>query len=107
MMSEASTVARALGANFSMNMEDRIDLTGSVGAHKTSMLQDLERGRPMEIDALLSAVVEMAGLTGTLTPLCQAILALIRGRASQAGLYHFSAQSKDQGHAEPHTACLS
>jgi 2-dehydropantoate 2-reductase len=107
MMSEAATVARALGANFSMSIEDRINLTGSVGAHKTSMLQDLERGRPMEIDALLGAVVEMGGLTRTPTPLCQAVLALIRGRASQAGLYQFSTQSKDQENADPRAACLS
>jgi len=87
LMEEAATVAQALGVRFAMSIDQRIDFTGSVGAHKTSMLQDLERGRPMEIDALLGAVVEMGELTGKPTPLCQAVLALIRGRARQAGLY--------------------
>jgi len=86
-MEEAATVAQALGARFSMTIEERINFTGSVGAHKTSMLQDLERGRPLEIDPLLGAVVELGRLTRTPTPLCQAVLALIRGRASKAGLY--------------------
>jgi 2-dehydropantoate 2-reductase len=87
MMEEAAKVAEALGTRFSMNIEERMDLTGSVGAHKTSMLQDLERGRPMEIDALLGAVVEMGGLTGNAVPLCASVLAMLRGRARQAGLY--------------------
>ena len=60
---------------------------GEVGQHKTSMLQDLERGRPMEIDALLGAVVELAELTGRPTPLCRAVLALLKERAHQAGCY--------------------
>jgi 2-dehydropantoate 2-reductase len=51
------------------------------------MLQDLERGRPMEIDALLGAVVELGTLTGAKTPLCGAVLALVRERARQAGCY--------------------
>jgi 2-dehydropantoate 2-reductase len=68
-------------------MDKRIDGAGEVGAHKPSMLQDLERGRPMEIDALLGAVVELARLTEKPTPLCDAILALVRERARQAGCY--------------------
>jgi 2-dehydropantoate 2-reductase len=87
MMEEAAAVAKALGTRFAMNIEERMDLTGSVGAHKTSMLQDLERGRPMEIDALLGAVVELGRLTGKPVPLCAAVLAMLRGRARQAGLY--------------------
>jgi 2-dehydropantoate 2-reductase len=87
MMEEAARVAEALGARFTMNIDERIDFTGGVGPHKTSMLQDLERGRPMEIDALLSAVVELGRLTGKPMPLCEAVLALVRGRARQAGLY--------------------
>ena len=87
MMAEASGVAEALGAKFAVSIDKRIDGAGEVGAHKTSMLQDLERGRPMEIDALLGAVVELADLTGKPTPLCRAILALVRERARQAGSY--------------------
>jgi 2-dehydropantoate 2-reductase len=87
LMEEAATVAEALGIRFTMSVDQRIDFTGSVGAHKTSMLQDLERGRPMEIDALLGAVVELGRLTAKPIPLCEAVLALVRGRARQAGLY--------------------
>ena len=87
MMEEAAAVAEALGTRFAMSIDERINLTGGVGAHKTSMLQDLERGRPMEIDALLGAVVELGRLTGNPMPQCEAMLALVRGRARQAGLY--------------------
>ena len=87
MMEEAAEVATALGARFAVSIDKRIDGAGEVGAHKTSMLQDLERGRPMEIDALLGAVVELARLVGKPTPLCDSILALLRERARQAGLY--------------------
>jgi 2-dehydropantoate 2-reductase len=87
MMEEGEAVGRALGAEFSVTLDRRADGAGEVGAHKTSMLQDLERGRPMEIDALLGAVVELGELTGTETPLCDAVLALVRERARQSGCY--------------------
>jgi 2-dehydropantoate 2-reductase len=50
-------------------------------------LQDLERGRPMEIDALLGAVVELGGMTGHAMPNCETVLALVRERARLAGCY--------------------
>ena len=78
---------RRLGARFAVSIDKRIDGAGEVGAHKTSMLQDLERGRPMEIDALLGAVVELGQLVGTPMPLCESMLALLRERARQAGSY--------------------
>ncbi len=87
MMQEAEGVGLALGVKFAVSMDKRIEGAGEVGAHKTSMLQDLERGRPMEIDALLGAVVELGALTGQKTPLCDAVLALVRERARQAGCY--------------------
>jgi len=87
MMREAQAVAEALGIKFAVDIERRIDGALEVGAHKTSMLQDLERGRPMEIDALLGAVVELGGLTGHRMPMCAAILALVRERARIAGCY--------------------
>lgn len=87
MMLEAQAVGEAVGVRFAIDVEKRIDGAGEVGAHKTSMLQDLERGRPMEIDALLGAVVELGNLTGRPTPLCRFVLALIRERARQAGAY--------------------
>jgi len=87
MMQEAQGVGEALGAKFSVSIDKRMDGAGEVGEHKTSMLQDLERGRPMEIDALLGAVVELAELTEKPTPLCKAVLALVRERARLAGCY--------------------
>ena len=87
MMEEAQTVGEELGAKFAVSIDKRIDGAGEVGAHKTSMLQDLERGRPMEIDALLGAVVELGELTGKQMPLCRSVLALVRERARQAGVY--------------------
>jgi 2-dehydropantoate 2-reductase len=84
MMEEAAEVARRLGVTLAMSVDARIEMAAQVGAHKTSMLQDLERGRPMEIDALLGAVVEMARLVGVATPMCDTILGLVRQRARVA-----------------------
>ena len=87
MMLEAKTVAEALGTRFAIDVDKRIAGAAEVGEHRTSMLQDLERGRPMEIDALLGAVVELGEVTGHVMPLCQSVLALVRERARQAGCY--------------------
>ena len=86
-MVEAQMIGQALGVRFAMDVDRRIEEAGAVGAHKTSMLQDLERGRPMEIDALVTAVQEMGELTGTPTPALDAVLALIQARAETEGLY--------------------
>jgi 2-dehydropantoate 2-reductase len=87
MMAEAQVVAEKLGAKFSLSLDKRLDGAAEVGAHRTSMLQDLERGRPMEIDALLGVVVEMARMVDVPTPVCDAVLALVRQRAQVAGCY--------------------
>jgi 2-dehydropantoate 2-reductase len=87
MMLEAKAVGEKIGVQFTLDVEARIDGAKQVGAHKTSMLQDLERGRPMEIDALLGAVVEMARLVELPTPICDSVLALVRQRARIAGCY--------------------
>jgi 2-dehydropantoate 2-reductase len=87
MMLEAKPVAEALGTRFAIDVDKRIDGAAEVGDHKTSMLQDLERGRPMEIDALLGAVVELGEVVGAQMPTCHAVLALVRERARQAGCY--------------------
>ncbi len=87
MMLEAKAVAEALGTRFAIDIERRIDGAAEVGEHKTSMLQDLERGRPMEIDALLGAVVELGEVVGHETTLCRAMLTLVRERARRAGCY--------------------
>jgi 2-dehydropantoate 2-reductase len=84
-MTEAESVAAALGVTMPISLEARIDGARSVGAHKTSMLQDLERGRSMEIDALVAAVAELGDLTGVATPMIDAVLALVRRLAVSAG----------------------
>jgi 2-dehydropantoate 2-reductase len=87
MMLEARAIGEKLGVNFPIDVDKRIEGAAEVGEHKTSMLQDLERGRPMEIDALLGAVVEMARLVDLPSPICDTVLALVRQRARLAGSY--------------------
>lgn len=87
MMQEGQAVGEALGATFKVALDKRIAGAVAVGAHKTSMLQDLERGRPMEIDALVTAVAELGDIVGVDTPMLDAVLALVQLRAKVAGLY--------------------
>jgi len=87
MMTEAKAVAEALGVAFPVDVETRIQWAAEVGAHKTSMLQDLELGRPMEIDALVSVVAELGNLVGIETPAIDTVLALVKQRAALAGCY--------------------
>jgi 2-dehydropantoate 2-reductase len=88
MMLEAKAIGDRIGVHFRVDLERRIDGAGKVGAHKTSMLQDLERGRPMEIDALVTAVQELGHLAGVATPTIDTVLALVQQRARVIGLYH-------------------
>jgi 2-dehydropantoate 2-reductase len=81
MMEEARGLAAKLGVEFTSSTDARLDIAGAAGARKTSMLQDLERGRPLEIEPLLGAVMEIAAWAGEPMPLCGAILALVRERA--------------------------
>jgi 2-dehydropantoate 2-reductase len=85
MMVEAQQIAETFGVKFRVDVDRRIEGGRKVGAHKTSMLQDLERGRPMEVEALLGAVVELADLVGEPAPTCRTVLALVRARARAAG----------------------
>ena len=87
MMLEGQAIGEALGVRFAVDVEKRINGAVDVGAHKTSMLQDLERGRPMEIDALVAAVQEMGRMVRIETPYIDAVLALVRQRAREAGCY--------------------
>ena len=85
MMLEAEAVGEELGVKFKVGVETRIGWAADVGAHKTSMLQDLQLGRAMEIDALVGALSEMGRLVGVATPAIDVVLALVRLRAQTAG----------------------
>ena len=87
MMLEAQAIGQKLGVRFGVDVERRIAGAAAVGAHKTSMLQDLERGRPMEIDALLTVVQEMGRLIEVDTPTIDVVLPLLQQRACVAGCY--------------------
>ena len=87
MMIEAQQIAEKLGVKFPIDVERRIDGGAAVGAHRTSMLQDLDAARPMEIDALIGSVQELGRVTDTPTPTIDTILALIKLRGRTAGLY--------------------
>src|SRR5262249_33657965 len=87
MMGEAEGVAQKLGVKLPLDVDDRITGAAEVGSHKPSTLIDLERGRPMEIDALLGAVVEMARLASVPVPHCQSVLALVRQLGRATGTY--------------------
>ena len=87
MMVEAQEIAEKLGVKFPIDVDRRIDGGAAVGAHRTSMWQDLDQGRPMEIDALVTSVQELGCLTETPTPTIDTVLALIQLRARSARLY--------------------
>lgn len=87
MMLEAQSIAESLGVKFPIDVDRRIQGGADVGAHRTSMLQDLDAGRPMEIDALVGSVQELGRVTGTPTPTIDTVLALIQLRGKVAGLY--------------------
>lgn len=87
MMLEAQEIGEKLGAGFRVDVDRRIAGGAAVGAHKTSMLQDLEQGRPMEIDALVTVVQELGALVDVPTPTIDVVLALIQQRARIAGTY--------------------
>jgi 2-dehydropantoate 2-reductase len=78
MMAEAQTIANKLGIEFRVPLEKRIVGAEKVGQHKTSMLQDVEVGRVLEVDALVGAVVELGRMTDTPTPHIDAVYALTK-----------------------------
>jgi 2-dehydropantoate 2-reductase len=78
LMEEVDAVARAMGAEVAVSIEKRMDGAAATGAHKTSMLQDLEAGRPLEVDALLGAVVELADGAGVPVPSLRVVYRLTK-----------------------------
>jgi len=85
-MREAQAVAAAVGATVDPDHEKRIAHGRSLD-HKPSILQDLELGRPMEIDGIFDAPLEMARMAGVATPTLDLLVALVKVRARAAGLY--------------------
>jgi 2-dehydropantoate 2-reductase len=78
MMTETQAIAESLGIKFGITLEARINGAENVGAHKTSMLQDIEAGRTTEIDAIVGAVAELGKLTQISTPYIDAIYASVK-----------------------------
>jgi 2-dehydropantoate 2-reductase len=87
MMLEAQTIAEKLGARFRVDVERRINGAAKVGAHRTSMLQDFETGKAMEVDALVTAVQEMGRITDLPTPHIDIVLSLITQLGRSTGTY--------------------
>lgn len=87
MMAEAQEIGERLGIRFAIDIEKRMDSAREVGPHKTSMLQDLEAGRPMELDALTGVVIELGRMVGVATPTIELVYNLTRERALIAGCY--------------------
>ncbi len=87
MMLEGQQIGERLGASFRVDIERRINGAAKVGAHRTSMLQDLEAGKAMEIDALVTAVQEMGRIVGVATPNLDTVLALVQQLGRVHGLY--------------------
>jgi len=90
MMTEAAAVATRLGVQLPMEIGKRIEGAVKVGAHKTSMLQDFEHGRPLELDALVAAVTEIGRLVGVPTPALDLVLNLVKLR--------LAATNRSRGH---------
>ncbi|RDU99408.1 2-dehydropantoate 2-reductase [Trinickia dinghuensis] len=86
MMEEADAVGQRLGLSTGMSPPQRMAVTRELGAFKTSMLQDFEAGRPLEIDPILGVFPELGRRVGVPTPFCDAMLGLLRQRAANSGL---------------------
>jgi 2-dehydropantoate 2-reductase len=85
MMEESLEIAAAVGCHPEISVDKRINGAERVGEHKTSMLQDLEKDKPLELDVILAAVVELADLTGTKAPTLRAVHAVADLRATKGG----------------------
>jgi 2-dehydropantoate 2-reductase len=87
MMQEAEVIARRIGVHFRVDITKRINGAASVGAHRTSMLQDLDKNRLIELDALLTVVQEMGRLVAVDTPTIDTVLALTKQMGRVKGVY--------------------
>ncbi|MDE3011801.1 MAG: 2-dehydropantoate 2-reductase [Pseudomonadota bacterium] len=98
MMTEAQTIANKLGITFRVDIERRIAGAEKVGRHKTSMLQDLEAGRALEVDALLGSVIELGRITDTPTPCLNTVFALTKLLDHAVQASHGRLALPDQAH---------
>jgi 2-dehydropantoate 2-reductase len=87
MMTEGKVVGEAFGLAMPMSAEDRLDQGAKLGAFKPSILQDYEKGRPMEIEALIGVLHEMGQMAGIATPTIDAVLRVLRALGRRAGTY--------------------
>jgi 2-dehydropantoate 2-reductase len=86
-MREVLAIGRAVGVDAAIEPEARLDMARALGKFKTSMLQDLEAGKPLEIDGLLAGTLEIAAKAAVPAPCTQSLFALIRARAMATGQY--------------------
>ena len=86
-MREVLAIGRAVGVDADIDPEARIDMARALGRFKTSMLQDLEAGKPLEIDGLLAGTLEIARKAGVRAPYTESLYGLIRARAQSTGQY--------------------
>jgi 2-dehydropantoate 2-reductase len=86
-MREVLAIGRAVGVDANIDPEARIDMARVLGPFKTSMLQDLEAGKPLEIDGLLAGTLEIARKAGVRAPFTESLYGLIRARAQSTGQY--------------------
>ncbi len=86
-MSEARRIGARIGCPIDQTEEDRMEISKGLGAFKTSMLQDVEAGRAIELDAIVASVKEIGELVGEPSPCIDAMLGLTRLKARTLGLY--------------------
>ncbi|HET7670748.1 MAG TPA: 2-dehydropantoate 2-reductase [Burkholderiales bacterium] len=86
-MREVLAIGRAVGVDADIDPEARIDMARQLGKFKTSMLQDLEAGKPLEIDGLLAGTLEIARKAGVQAPYTESLFGLVRARAQATGQY--------------------
>ena len=87
MMAEAIALGNALGLGLTIRPDERLAQTRTLGAIKTSMLQDVQAGRPIELDGIVGATVEIAERLGVAMPAIDAVYGAVRVRAAMLGLY--------------------
>ena len=90
-MREVLAIGRAVGVDAAIEPEARVDMARALGKFKTSMLQDLEAGKPLEVDGLLAGTLEIADKAGVPAPCTRSLFALIRARAAATGQYQATA----------------